>query len=358
MIIEEIIELARWAPSGDNTQPWRFEIVDDKHMVVHGFDTRKDCVYDFRGHGSHLAHGALLESISLAASGHGLKANISYRTESHAEHPLFDVIFTEEPNLHPDPLLLFIRDRSVQRRPYSTRSLTHDEKKTLTASVEPLYQIEWLEGLPLKLQMAKLLSRAGKLRLSIPEAYEVHRKIIQWDAQYSEDRVPDQAIGIDKITLRLMRWVMKSWHRVDFFNTFLAGSLVPRIELDIIPAVACAAHFFIIAKDKPDSIMDYIQAGRVLQRFWLSATKLNLQLQPEMSPLIFRNYHFNGVPVSIKKGADQAASEIAQKLNSLVKNTDAGKEIVFMGRIGSGRKSSARSVRLPLERLKQITQSS
>ena len=27
--IYRIIELARWAPSGDNTQPWRFEIIDE-----------------------------------------------------------------------------------------------------------------------------------------------------------------------------------------------------------------------------------------------------------------------------------------------------------------------------------------
>jgi nitroreductase len=25
-ICEQILDLARWAPSGDNTQPWRFEI--------------------------------------------------------------------------------------------------------------------------------------------------------------------------------------------------------------------------------------------------------------------------------------------------------------------------------------------
>lgn len=354
MIIEKILDLARWAPSGDNTQPWRFEIIDDRHVIIHGFDTRKDCVYDFRGHGSHLAQGALLESISLAASGHGLKTSIDIRSDSNDEHPLFDVNFTEEPDLHPDPLLPYIRDRSVQRRPYSTRPLIQDEKELLTASVKPLYDVTWLEGLPLKLQMAQLLSHAGKLRLSIPEAYEVHRKIIQWNATFSKDRVPDQAIGLDKMTLRLMHWVMKSWRRVDFFNTFLAGSFVPRIELDIIPAIACAAHFFIIAKNKPDSLMDYIQAGRAMQRFWLTAEKLGLQLQPEMSPLIFRNYDVNGISVSIRKGADLAAKKIAQELDSLAGNSNLGKDIVFMGRIGSGQKPSARSVRIPLERLKHV----
>ena len=53
-ILEQILDLARWAPSGDNTQPWRFERVDDLHVVVHGFDTRDHCVYDLTGHPSQM----------------------------------------------------------------------------------------------------------------------------------------------------------------------------------------------------------------------------------------------------------------------------------------------------------------
>ena len=45
-IVESILDHARWAPSGDNSQPWRFEVISDVHVVVHGFDTRNHCVYD------------------------------------------------------------------------------------------------------------------------------------------------------------------------------------------------------------------------------------------------------------------------------------------------------------------------
>jgi len=50
-VIEQILDQARWAPSGDNTQPWRFEIKGPLHVVVHGSDTRRHCVYDLDGHG-------------------------------------------------------------------------------------------------------------------------------------------------------------------------------------------------------------------------------------------------------------------------------------------------------------------
>lgn len=66
-VVERILDRARWAPSGDNSQPWRFEVVADDHVIVHGHDTREWCVYDIDGRPSQLAHGALLETIAIAA---------------------------------------------------------------------------------------------------------------------------------------------------------------------------------------------------------------------------------------------------------------------------------------------------
>ena len=76
-LIEKIIENARWAPSGDNMQTWRFESIDEKHFVVHGSDTRDHCVYDLQGHASQLAIGTLLENIAIAAREFRLSGRIS-----------------------------------------------------------------------------------------------------------------------------------------------------------------------------------------------------------------------------------------------------------------------------------------
>ncbi len=351
MIIEQILDLARWAPSGDNTQPWRFEIISESHLAVHGFDTRRDCIYDFLGHGSQIAMGALIENICLAASGHGLRAEVLLRTESPEEKPVFDIHLLEDPAVKSSPLLPYILERCVQRRPYTTRPIKSEVMSALSESVGPHFEVRWIEGLSGKLEMARLTSSSGKLRLTIPEAYEVHKKIIQWDANQSEDRVPDQAIGLDGLSLHFMKWVMGNWKRVEFFNKFLAGTLLPRIQLDIIPALACAAHFFIVADKKPETLENYVLSGRAVQRFWLTATKLGLQLQPEMSPLIFRNYAVNGVSFSRKAGADSAAKEIAMELDCLAGSTDNGNRAVFMGRIGFGKKPKARSTRLSLKHL-------
>ncbi|MEF8738158.1 MAG: ThiF family adenylyltransferase [Candidatus Accumulibacter necessarius] len=350
--IEKIVDLARWAPSGDNTQPWRFNILDDLRLVVHGFDTRDHCVYDLNGRPSQLAIGAMLETLRIAASGHALRTEIRRRSESEETHPIFDVHLLPAPEIAPSPLIPHITTRSVQRRAMATQMLTIDQKSALEASAGDGYMIVWLDGWRNRLKVARLLFATAKLRLTIPEAYAVHREVIDWqNPQFSPDKVPSRAVGLDPFALTLMRWVMKSWKRVKFFNTYFAGTFLPRVELDLVPGLACAAHFLIVAKKAPPAVIDdYIAAGGAIQRFWLTAAGLGLSMQPEVTPLVFSAYHRAGTRFSAQDAAGEAARNIARSLSDLV-SEDLARRAVFMGRIGVGKSVTARSLRLPLREL-------
>jgi hypothetical protein len=107
------------------------------HLVVHGYDTRADTVYDLDGHPSQISMGALLETIAIAASAQGLRADAVRRADSPIERPVFDVRFSPDANVQPSHLLDAIKKRSVQRRPMRTRPLTADEKRELEAAVGP-----------------------------------------------------------------------------------------------------------------------------------------------------------------------------------------------------------------------------
>ncbi|HFD40394.1 MAG TPA: thiamine biosynthesis protein ThiF [Anaerolineae bacterium] len=347
--VERILDTARWAPSGDNTQPWRFEIAGDGHVVVHGHDTRDWCVYDLEGHASQLALGALLESIAIAASHEGLRAEFRRRTDSPDTTPVIYVHFHADEAVTPDPLYPYLPLRSVNRRPYRTRPLTPREKQALEASVGDRYRVLWLESPRDRLRAALLMFHNAKLRLTMPEAYEVHKRVIEWNADYSEDKIPDRAVGLDPLTLRLMRWAMASWRRVAFLNRWLAGTWLPRIELDLLPGLFCAAHFALVADTEPQGIDDYLVAGRALQRFWLTATALGLQLQPEMTPVIFSGYVHRGIPFTDTKSVRRGAKKLARRFCGIYGEPA---RIVFAGRIGAGAPPRARSVRRPLPALR------
>ena len=347
--IEQILDLARWAPSGDNTQPWRFEVIDAQSLVVHGFDTRDHCVYDLDGRPSQISLGALLETMAIAATAHGWQMHMSRRTDCPDTKPTFEVRFAPDAAVQPSPLIEAITRRSVQRRPMSTRALTAQQKSALQAAVGGGFRIVWLEGWRDRMHMARLMSRNARLRLTMPEAYEVHRDIIQWNARFSEDRVPDQALGVDPLTARLMRFVMGSWQRVKFFNTFLAGTLVPRLQMDLIPGLLCAAHLVIKAQHRPTGIDDFVAAGRAVQRLWLTATQLGLVQQPEMTPLIFSSYVRDGTPFTSVASLQLLARALAEATRSLI-----GPDVdhaVWMGRVGAGPAPKSRSTRRPLQAL-------
>lgn len=348
--IRRILDLARWAPSGDNTQPWRFEILGAEHVLVHGFDTREHVVYDLDGHASQLAHGALLETIAIAATTHGRRTRIERRHDTPDTHLLYDVQFLVEPGLTPDPLAVCIEKRVVQRRAMSTRPLTAAQKTSIEAALPDGYQVIWFEGLANRWKLARFMFDNAKVRLTIPEAYEVHKSIIEWGARYSEDRIPEQAVGVDPVTARFMQWAMASWQRIQFLNKWLMGTLAPRLQLDLLPGLNCAAHFALLADQPLTTVDDYISAGRAMQRFWLTATHLNWLIQPEMTPVIITRYLRHGLSFTRVESARHETESLNARLAGLVGQENCDR-LYFMGRIGAGPAPRARSLRISLERL-------
>ena len=348
--VEQILDLARWAPSGDNTQPWRFEIRSDRQVVVHGFDTRDHVIYDLQGHASQLALGGLLETLTMAASQFQLRCEVRRRPDLPETRPTFEIEFHAAPDLQTDPLTPFIRARVTNRRPFGRQPLSLRQRAALEEAVAPTYRVIWFESAQDKRRWAKLLFDNAHIRLTTPEAYPVHRDIIEWDAQFSQDRLPDQAVGLDPVALKLMRWAMASWERVRFLNTWLGGTLLPRLQLDVLPALGCAAHFVIVADRPLETLEDYVAGGRAMQRFWLTAAKLGLQFQPEMTPLILASYVRRGIEFTRTPRSLVNARRLTGQLESLL-GPAVLDGAVYMGRVGFGPAPTARSLRLPLDQL-------
>ncbi len=345
----KILDLTRWAPSGDNTQPWRFEIVADDWIAIHGFDTRREVLYDFEGRASHMAHGALLETLRLAATTFGLAAQWTLREGTPDTAPIYDVRLAHDPAVGPDPLAAHIRSRTVQRRPMKTTPLTSEQRCALAEAPGPGFEVVFFESFAQRRQMAGLLWDNAKIRLTCPEAYAVHRDVIEWNARFSEDRIPDQAVGVDPLTARLMRWVMQSWERVDFFNRYLMGTVAPRVQLDYLPGIYCAAHVLIAARTAPRTLEDFVAAGRSMQRFWLVAHSVGLHMQPEMTPVIFRWYARAGAKASKLPEIDAAIGRLADRFERCVDTQ--GTHPVILARVGVAALPRARSTRRPLDSL-------
>ena len=125
---------------------------------------------------------------------------------------------------------------------------------------------------------------------------------------------------------------------------------MPRLTMDFLPGLLCSAHFALIGANEPDAVSDRVAAGRAVQRFWLTATSLGLQVQPSYTPLVFARYARGQRRFTEVARAEATARDVAQRLDRLL-GREAARRTVFMGRIGPARPVKGRSLRLPLDRL-------
>lgn len=354
--IEKILDLARWAPSGDNAQPWRFKITGEDSLLITITDEGADNVYEYNNaQPTLLSAGMLLETLRIAASKYGGVLAWDYKERTPDGH-LIAAAIAYRPGTESDALAASIKTRSVHRRPYRRTRVTAEQRAELQAALGPDLETRWFDGLKDRWRIARLNGKATDIRLRIPEAYRVHQRIIDWNQDFSRTGVAASSIGLDALTLKTMRWALRDWSRMERLNRLPAATLAARLQMDYLPGLACGAHFLITARDLDlDGVRDpatFLRLGQRLQRFWLCADRLGLVLQPSLAPLCFAYYGRQGTTFTADQGLRANATALNEELRRL---TSAPSSVLFLGRIGrpSRRGAQPRSVRRPLQELLQ-----
>jgi hypothetical protein len=346
--IEAVLDIARWAPSGDNAQPWMFRITGDREVEVLIRRTNPN-IYEYRhGEPTLISAGALLENIEIAAPVFGLKARWRYAASADGIDRII-VFFDDDISHSVSELFRAIPQRSVDRRRFKKDALTSEQKQQLHESLNQDMQVQWYDSLADRCKIAGLSARATNIRLTIPETFDVHRSVVEWDRLKSEDKIPSRALGLDPLTLKLTRWSMRKWSRTKLMNA-LGAPYLAALQMDVLPALFCASYFVIrIKRRSGDPEVQALRAGQGIQRFWLTATKLGLVMQPCVAILAFWTYAAESREFTVLRHAQKKANRLAIRAEALLGQND---DIVFMGRIGFPRNlSCSRSIRRPLERL-------
>jgi molybdopterin/thiamine biosynthesis adenylyltransferase/nitroreductase len=352
--LEEILDAARWAPSGDNAQPWRFEIVGPDAIIVHLQDASGDNVYEYRNaEPTIISGGMLLESMRIAATAFGYGMDWRYDGRDGPVHRIM-VRFERQPGIATDPLYGNLRLRSVDRRPYRLGALSPRDKQALAASLGDGLALGWHEGPRERWRLAGLSARATNIRLRTPEAHKIHRRMLDWTRTQSPTGIPATAIGLDPLTLKVMRWAMPEWSRLKLLNR-LGGPLAAALQMDLLPGFFSAGYFTIRLTAEvsfpAERIRLLLQAGQGIQRFWLTATRLGLAMQPALATLAFAHYGEQSASFTDDPALLAKAGALADAFKATLGTGTSG--FVFMGRIGRphARIAVHRSTRLPFGQL-------
>lgn len=351
--VERILDVARWAPSGDNSQPWTFEITSHNSVRVHLQDRMTDDLYDYDARPTLLSGGMLLETMRLAASREG--RDIDFASASIGKNAYrIDVSFRSSKAIEPDPMIDFVRLRSVDRRPYRWLEFSPHHRRELELALGEHLDVCWLDSTVERLRFAFINARTSEIRLRLPEIAAVHERVLRFEQTHPREGIPAVALGVSPIMTRLIQLAVER-PEIASRITRIMGTKVPSLELDIIPGLFCSAHFLVSTKHAPEphaKCSELLHAGMRLQKFWLAATALGLVIQPSVAPLCFAYHSEHGRRFPGAPGADEAAQRIASELRSMAPGKGS-EHFVFAGRLGAptSRPVLGRSMRRALSEL-------
>ena len=350
--LHAVLDVGRWTASGDNTQPWRFEVLGPDRVRIHLGTEAATNPYEFRGgEPTLLAGGMLLESLRLAASAR--QRRLTWTLEDAKDPYRILVDLPQASDMMEDPLYSWLPLRSVDRRPFRARRLSEAEKVALRRAIGPALTLDWHESLPERLRVARLGAGATAVRLRTPETFAVHKTVLDWTRRFSPTGIPVLSLGLDRATLAIMRWGMADWCRMERLNRWLGTGGVA-LQLDLLPGLASAA-FFSIRADLPETgpsrIEALLSAGQALQRFWLTATQLGLAMQPALATLIFADHGARDTAFTQDAASRARARRLSARFVTVFGRPAS--DYIFLGRIGErfAALPRARSIRRPLEDL-------
>ena len=340
--IQKILEVAVHAPSGSNSQPWRFEVKDNQIDVI-ALPEKDHPILNFRNRGTWVAHGALIENIVIAASHFGYKTGLKIFPDRSANPNLTARIFLEKMSPRDEPLYSVISLRTTNRKSYELTPLTPKQKAELIRSVEEIGG-----GIELKLVedrgKIKVLGEAGAANEIVTLENETLHKLFFNEIVWTREEEQERKKGLYLKTMELkppqaaMLKLFRSWKIMSFFNRLKFARAIAKGNAKNYASTPLMGAIIVDDRDE-----NFITAGRLMERLWLKATSWNLSFHIITGVLFFHQVIESG-----KK--DQFSEAQIQIVENAYRNTAeifgaGGKLIAIMFRMGKDGEPSARSIK-------------
>lgn len=279
-IIKQILEAAVRAPSGDNVQPWEFEVSKNFTQInLYNLPEMDDSYYNYNQMASYIAHGAVIENIAIASRHLGYQAQVALFPDVDKQNLVATIEITQA-EAQDDPLYQVIFARDTNRFQYKQAEVTEEMLNSLSASVNNIETVK----ISLVKQKDKIQQLSKELMVNdrlVFERKDIHHFLfekIRWNKEQAEatrDGMPVETLGLspmETLTFPLMRF----WGVVKTSNYFGLSRII---------GLKCwwncrNASILGMISVQGNHKSDFVHGGRAMQRVWLEATRQGLAVQP------------------------------------------------------------------------------
>jgi hypothetical protein len=315
--IVQILTSALKYPSGDNCQPFRLQQHERDQFLVFYLPHEGEHVFNMGNISAILSLGALIESLSIAASQCSCVVDFRTGKDFGSTGPEWGTFVIERAQVLKNPLADYVEKRFTNRKKFQAE-LSEFERKSLQKN---LNKLELEEGT--RVSMASVSQSLEDYFLICDELFWTSKKAVQDLARWIRlkfDPIPQDGFSLKNLCLKFHEALaLLFFAKFPFFipsvRPFLNQINKENSRRNIRNS---AGIVFIGCRDH--SKVGYLKAGRSLMRVWLELTKQGYQVQPLSlgSTAIYglRNNYFDlTVDPSWKKTVLEKNNELKMSLN-------------------------------------------
>lgn len=263
--IEKILEYATKAPSGHNTQPWKFLIKKDE-IQIHPDFNRALPIVDPDNHALYISLGCAVENAVLAAKNYGFSSNIEIAKNNEGAD-FIAIKLRKDKTVEFDELFNYIDNRQVTRNEYSSSTVPSEDVKILLESTdfEGVHVLVFTDSKAIS-ELEPFIIEGSNLQF---QNKDFVNELVSW-IRFSKKEVEQKCDGI--------------WHASMGMPS--AGRMVGNIIMKKFVSakseakrwkkqIKASAGFVLFTAEKND-VEHWVNLGRAFQRFGLTTSKLNI----------------------------------------------------------------------------------
>jgi len=269
-----LLSYAVLAPSGHNTQPWKFRIGDDS-VLIYADRRHRLPVADPEDRELTVSVGAAITNLKVAAARFGMRCSVEYTGEGKREESLARATLSRgEPEAGLADLFGAVTSRRTNRFACPPSPLADRERAALDGvGAFGSAGLTIVDGAGDKDALASLAARGDEIRMA-DKAFRVELSEWIWTAGSRRyDGIATDAVGIPGPLSSLGPWIIR---------TFNSGRRSGKQDAALLKDSAAAVVFY-----SPDTVEGWLETGELLERFLLTITGLGMQ------------YSFFSLPVEV-----------------------------------------------------------
>lgn len=338
--LREIINIAVNAPSGHNYQPWSFGI-NSNVISVKILPENDRTIYNYKQRGSFIAIGAVVENIAIISGHYGYRASTNVFPRRESSDLVAEITITEgNVDTKRAELFEYIKQRKTNRKPYEKRILSSETKNELLSLPNDLTGVDVLliDSEEKRKALGKAFSTNEWLVFNNRTLHNALFGHIVWTEK--DEREKKSGLYIETFELpppvkKLFR-LFKYWNIAKVLGFIGFGNVVSKQN-----AVGYASASAIGGIYVPDeSLKSYVSAGRVMQNFWLRATRLGLSVQIVVGILyLYERIKGDGRKNIFSQKQEKKILNAGEEIINTFGNLD--KKLVLTFRVGIGAPPSA-----------------